>query len=175
MQKKKRYKKKKMIVCSHGDVINYCEDKEMIIGDTYIGDICDYDGVCKVLVTDKEMTESEYYFLKGKMLAKGVEVVSIHHKDTQRLSDYVIYALKQQSVQRKKHTGRYQFGFCMRNGEIVHHEETFEVAQLIIELKDKGYTLRRIQEDSRVKHADGRKLAISTIQLIIKNRKDYEE
>ena len=46
--------------------------------------------------------------------------------------------------------------------------------KLIIELKDKGYTLRRIQEDSRVVHTDGRKLSISTIQLIVKNRKDYE-
>jgi hypothetical protein len=163
-----------MIVCSHGDVNNYCEDKEMIIGDSYSGDIEDYDGVCRVLVTDTEMTESEYYFLKGKMLSKGVELVSIHHKDTQRLSDYVIYSLKHESEHRKRHIGRYKFGFRLQDGVVVHHEETYKVAKLIIELKDKGYTLRRIQEDSRVKHADGRKLSISTIQLIIKNRKDYE-
>lgn len=163
-----------MIVCSHGNVNDYCEDKDMIIGDNHIGSIEDYNGVCRVLVTDEDMTESEYYFLKGKMLAKGVELVSIHHKDTQRLSEYVIYSLKQQSEQRKKHTGRHQFGFTLKNGVKVHQEETYEVARLIIELKDEGYTLRRIQEDSRVKHLDGRKLSLSTIQLIIKNRKDYE-
>ena len=163
-----------MIVCGHGDVINYCENKDMIIADWYDGDIEEYDGICRVLVTDRDMSESEYYFLKGKMLSKGVELVSTRHKDTESVSEYVVYATRRESEQRQKHTGRYKFGFRQQNGVIVHHEENYKVARLIIDLRDKGYTLRKIQDDSRVKHPDGRKLSISTIQLIIKNRKDYE-
>ena len=163
-----------MIVCGHGDVNSYCNDRDMVIVDWHDGCVEDYSGVCKVLVTDEELTENEYYILKGKMLSKGVELVSIYHKDESSVSKYLLFTVQQESAQRKKHTGRHKFGFYMVNGEVVPHEETYEVARLIIELRDKGYTLRRIQEDSRVKHVDGRKLAISTIQLIIKNRKEYE-
>lgn len=163
-----------MIVCSHGDVSNYCEDKDMIIVESYDGDIESYDGVIKVLVTDQGMTESEYYFLKGKMLAKGVELVSVHHRDTHGLSEYIVNTTKDTMKDRQKHIGRYKFGFRMENGVIVHHEENYRVAKLIIELRDKGYTLNRIREDEGVKHPDGRKLSLSTINLIIKNRKDYE-
>ena len=43
------------------------------------------------------------------------------------------------------------------------------------ELRDMGFTYRRISEDENVHHPDGRKLNISTIQIILKNRKIYEK
>ena len=45
----------------------------------------------------------------------------------------------------------------------------------ILELRDAGYTYQKINEDGEVRHPDGRKLGISTIQVILKNRKDYEK
>jgi hypothetical protein len=57
---------------------------------------------------------------------------------------------------------------------MVVHDERMAVVKRIFELGDQGYTLRQIQADEDVHHDDGRKLAISTIQLILKNRKDYD-
>lgn len=164
-----------MIVCGHGDVEKYCEDKNMIIVERYDGCIEDYNGVSRVLVTDQGMTEGAYYSLKAKMLAKGVELVSIHYEDTPSVSEYIVHSTNESIQDRQKHTGRHQFGFAMKNGVKVHHEHNFNVAKTIIELRDKGLTLAKIQDDPEVKHPDGRKLSLSTINTIIKNRKDYEE
>ena len=163
-----------MIVCSHGDVKNYCEDKNMIIVENYDGDIEMYDGVSRVLVTDQGMTEGAYFSLKAKMLTKGVELVSTHYEDTPSIAEYIVFTTQELIKDRQKHTGRYQFGFMMLDGEKVQHEHNFKVARRILELRDKGLTLAKIREDSEVKHPDGRKLSIGTINTVIKKRKDYE-
>jgi hypothetical protein len=48
------------------------------------------------------------------------------------------------------------------------------VARRVIEMRDLGYTLRQIRDDEDVYHTDGKKLATSTIQQIIRNREKYE-
>lgn len=164
-----------MLVCGHGDVRDYCSEREMLIVDSYDGDIVDYHGFCKVLVTDQEMIEAEYYYLKGRMLARGYELVSTRFSDTEMSAEFSTYYANLENESRRKFAGRCKFGFQRVNGEIVKHEARFEIAKRIIELKDKGYTLREIQDDENVHHTDGRDLSISTIQLIIKNRKVYEE
>ena len=45
------------------------------------------------------------------------------------------------------------------------------VVERIYELHDAGKKLREIAEDERVSYLDGRKMSVSTIQMIIKNRK----
>lgn len=60
------------------------------------------------------------------------------------------------------------FGFTKRNGEIVEIPAKIAVARRIIELRDAGKTLREIRENLSIK------MAMSTIQQIIKNRKNYE-
>ena len=120
------------------------------------------------------MTEGAYFSLKSKMLIKGVELVSVHYCDTPSISEYILNTAKETLLERQKYTGRYKFGFERKDGVLVRHKKNFEVARLIIELRDAGYTLTKIQEDSRVRHPDGRKISLSTIQMITKNRKDYE-
>ena len=86
-----------------------------------------------------------------------------------------MYATKRENDNRKKFAGRCKFGFQRVGDKVVPHEGNMAVVKRILELKDKGYTLRTIKDDARVHHVDGGRLSISTIQLIIKNRKEYEE
>ena len=60
-----------MVVCGHGKVDNFCSKHGMIIADRCNGSVLDYNGICKVIVTDREMPEAEYYYLKGRMMARG--------------------------------------------------------------------------------------------------------
>ena len=149
-----------MIVCAHGEVSEYCESHDMVIVGRYTGDIEGYNGVCPVLVTDQDMSQGEYYFLKGKMLARGVELVSTRYPDSKNLAKYEI------PKKPTKYGGRQRFGTG----------SDFEraVIQRIFELADAGKTLREIAADEKVGYLDGRKMSISTIQLIIKNRGKYE-
>ena len=164
-----------MVVCGHGKVDNFCAKHGMIIVDRCNGTVLDYDGVCKVVVTDREMSEQEYYYLKGRMLARGYELVSTIHKDTGFAATLITYhARKENEGKSRKFGGRCKFGFHRVNGETVPQEEKMVVVRRIFELRDKGYTLSAIQDDEGVRHIDGRKLSLSTIQLIIKNRKEYE-
>lgn len=159
-----------MIVCAHGDVSRFCNEHNMIIADRHTGDIESYMGICKVLVTDKDMSEQEYYFLKGKMFARGVELVSVKHRDDENLSVFVTY-----SARRKKTGGRVPFGFCWNNDVVVLSDFGRTVVRRILELRDAGYSYRQIQEDEGVHHLGGKKLSASTIQVIVKNRKKYEQ
>lgn len=160
-----------MIVCGHGDVIDYCGNHNMVIVDWYVGEIDQYSGVCPVLVTDKEMSENEYYFLKSKLLNRGYELISVHHTDSECMSEQMVYTAQREIEDRQKYVGRCKFGFKRENGEVVPHEGRFAVVKRIIELRDDGYTLKKISEN--VTDIDGSKLSLSTIQLIIKNREEY--
>jgi hypothetical protein len=98
-----------------------------------------------------------------------VELVSTQHKDNADVSDYVLYDAQKR---RQKYGGRYRFGFGA-DGTL--YEDARVVLKRIFELRDKGYPYRKIQDDPGVHHPDGRKICISTIQIIIQNRAIYEE
>lgn len=161
-----------MFVCAHGDVSDFCEKHDMVIIEYHHGAIDSYNGfMSRILVTDKDMSENEYHFLKGKMLAKGIELVSTRHKDSSCLSDFVRYsACRELEERRQRYGGRRMFGF----GSDGLRPDGRAVVKRILELRDKGYVYRQIKEDPEVHHPDGRSLSISTIQIIIKNREIYE-
>ena len=159
-----------MVVCAHGNVEKFCEYHNMQILESYRGNLDDYKGNCPVIVTDQMMSRVEYDALKCRMFARGFELVSVTWTD-----DEVILRLLQQTVERrKKRGGRQMFGFYKNNGVITENPAQIAVARRVIELRDAGYTLAQIQADAGVHHGDGRKLAVSTIQVIVKNRSRYE-
>ena len=164
-----------MVVCGHGDVSDFCKKHDMIVIEEHDGDIDSYRGVCRVLVTDQDMSEEEYYFLKGKMLALGFELISTRYKDNGKVSEFMVYSSRKEIERRGKHTGRYKFGFHRVGNGVVPHPKKMEVVRRILELRDEGYTYRSIREDRSVRHIDGRKLSISTIALIVQNREYYEK
>lgn len=156
-----------MIVCVHGSVDEYCQNHDMVIAGRYEGEIEKYQGVCPVLVTDQELLEHEYYFLKGQMFARGVELISTRYTDA-KLN---VYTAKQKT---KKTGGRQMFGLYTLGGKVYARPESMAVVDRILSLRDEGKTLREISRDERVHHPDGRKLSTSTIQVILNNREKYE-
>ena len=159
-----------MIVCTHGNVADFCKKHHMIAVETHEGDLLDYCGESRVLVTGQEMTEVEYYFTKSELMKRGVELVSTIHKDDVGLLNLATYMNN-----RKKSRGRSKFGFQKVDGVEVLTDTGRAVVKRILELRDKGYTYQKISEDEGVHYLDGRKLNISTIQIIIQNRKIYEK
>ena len=144
----------------------------MVVCEEYDGDIADYNGSCRVLVTAQDLPEMEYYMLKGKLMGRGIELISSRWIDDPRM----IALLRCQVQSRKeKYGGRQSFGYRRRGGQVEEIPESMAVARRILELRDAGITLRGIQEDKGVHHPDGRKISVSTIQQIIKNREKYEE
>lgn len=156
-----------MLVCAHGDVAEFCEERDMIICSVYTGELRDYRGICRVLVTDSDISEGEYCLLKGELLASGVELISTRYTDNKLFADYLICA---NSRRKEKYSARVSFGYYRENGRIVEHPQNILVVRRIHELRDAGLTIRAIREDEGVRHPDGRKLSISTIQKIIKKR-----
>lgn len=156
-----------MIVCTHGDVANFCKKHDMVAVETYEGDLLDYRGKCRILVTNQEMQEADYYYVKSELMKRGVELVSTKHKDHIGFAVYM--------TSRKKSGGRCRFGCQNIDGEQVLTEGGRVVVKRILELRDLGYSYHRIRTDENVHHPDGRKLAVSTIQIIISNRKFYEK
>ena len=162
-----------MIVCGHGNVKNFCDKYEMVVATTHDGPIEEYKGICRVLVTDQEMSEEEYLYLKKKMLLLKVELVSTQYCDEDSVVRRIVYELERELEGRKKYVGRCKFGQHRVNGEVVPHEEGMKVVRRIIELRDKGFTYSKIQEDDDVHDLAGRMLGLSTIALIVKNREEY--
>ena len=162
-----------MIVCAHGDVDLFCGTRGMIPVCRYEGNIEEYSGVCRVLVTDSEISEREYYLLKSRMLVKGVELVSTLYEDSEFISKFIVESIE--AKHRKKSGGRCKFGFRNINGEVKLTENGRAVVNRIFELRDRGYSYHAIRNDENVRHLDGRMLAVSTIQVILENRKVYEE
>jgi hypothetical protein len=106
------------------------------------------------------MSSGEYYYLKGKMLARGVELVSTKYVDTENLALGVV-----KEVSAKRSRGRRRFG----EGS----EAEMAVVRRIFELRDAGLLLREIAEDEKVRRVNGEGLSISTIQTILNNREKY--
>lgn len=160
-----------MRVCAHGDVTEYCETRDMIICEIWDGIIDDYNGSCRILVTDREMSENEYYYLKGKMLGRGIELISTRHKDNKLMTEFLAYQAKRR---KRAYSGRQPFGYRRVGNEIREIPEMIDVARKIIMLRDAGATLRKIRDFEGIRHTDGRKISVDTIRQIIANRKRYE-
>lgn len=166
-----------MLVCAHGNVMEYCDAHGLRIYENWYGEITDYSGSCRMIVTDKEMSAQEFYYLRLVMLSKGYEVLSVHYPDIdEKLKEFMEYVSMQERNRRKEiYGGRQPFGYVRRKGEVVENPAMMTVARQIIEMKDAGHTLRMIHDEEGIRHPDGRKISISTIQQIIKNRERYEK
>jgi hypothetical protein len=107
------------------------------------------------------MSPGDYYYLKGKMLAQGIELVSTRYVDTENLAQGAI----KEVYEKRPGPGRPKFG----DGS----EAEMAVVRRIFELRDQGYKMREIAKDSQVRYPDGREMPVSTIQVILKNRNKY--
>ena len=158
-----------MIVAAHGNVDEYCTANGLVIGKRYEGEIENYGGPPVVLVTDRKLDKHEFYRLKLKMLRRKVELVSIYWEDSE-VAEFVSYV----ATHGDKRGGRVRFGFKRVNGETVEDAASMAVARRIIALRDAGVTYRGIVEDEGVRYPDGRRMSISTVQIILSNREVYE-
>lgn len=161
-----------MRVCAHGDVAEFCRAHEMTVCETWYGSIENYRGSCRVLVTDQSMSENEYYFLKSRLMARGIELVSTHHKDDESMVGFLVYANERD---RSKYARRLPLGRRWSGSEIVEDADGMVVVRRILELRDGGATYREIREDAKVRRPDGKMYSLSTIQSVVKNRKFYEK
>lgn len=159
-----------MIVAAHGDVDRYCSERDMIISERYVGDLREYKGRCP-LVTDADIAKNEYFYIKYKMLLRKVQIISTRWASVE-LAGFVAYCAEQES-KRQKVGGRVKFGYRRRGGMIVDDPAGMRVVNRIFELRDSGATYERIRNDESVHHLDGRKMSISTIQVILGNRDKY--
>lgn len=150
-----------MIVCAHGEVSEYCKNHGMTICAEHIGAIEEYEGICRVLVTDQKMGENEFYALKLAMLRRGVELISVHYGDS-TIDEFVAFMAHQKQP---LSPGRRKFGDKS--------PEEMAVVRRIFALRDGGYTLKEISEDEQVHHLDGRRMTVSSIQGILRNRDKY--
>lgn len=165
-----------MIVCSHGNVSEFCREHGMISAAVYVGALEEYDGKPRILVTDRDMSENEYYYLKGLLLARGVDLISTRYKDDEKVLGVVMYTAQREQERRKQtYGGRQPFGWVRRDGMVQENPAMMAVARRIIELKDAGYTLRAIRDEDGICHPDGRKISTSTIHMIVENREKYEK
>ena len=160
-----------MIVCGHGNVADFCKERDMVICSWYSGDLDKYCGGCRVVVTDQDMSEREYYYMNSKLMRRGVELISTRHKDCPALLEYLAYEAERR---KETHGVRQPFGFIRKNGDVVENPEMMAVARRVIELRDAGFVMRQIRETEGICYPDGRKLSLSTIQTIVKNRGLYE-
>ena len=165
-----------MIVCAHGNVSAYCAEQNFTICETWNGDLLQYDGICRVVVTDLDVSLQEFCYLKMRMRQRGIEIYSTHHEMSREMSDFLDYIETRERNRRKQlYGGRQPFGYQRRNGEIVENPAMMRVARKIIELRDAGMKLREIQAVPEIHHPDGRRISVSTIQMIVKNRGRYEK
>ena len=163
-----------MIVAAHGNVDAYCEAHGMVIGERYSGKLEEYRGNYLILVTDNCSDKHDYYYLKYLLLKRKVELISTHW-ESRDIDDFVMYLNQREQESRKhKYGGRMAFGFQRKNGKAALSDTGRKVALRICELWDAGATYKAIQADDEVRHLDGRKIPISTIQMILKNRSKYE-
>ena len=166
-----------MLVCAHGNVVEYCDEHGLRIVENWHGELTDYNGDCRVIVTDAEMRLQEFLYLRMAMFSRGYDLRSVHHPNVdEKVNEFLEYAGMQERNRRKEtYGGRQPFGWQRRNGVVVENSAMMSVARRIIELRDSGMTLRDIQNFPEIHHPDGRKISVSTIQQIIKNRERYEK
>lgn len=165
-----------MIVCGHGDVTAFCKENGFTVAARHTGEIIDYRGEIKTIVTDQKMSAQEFLYIRMIMLGKGYDVRSIQYPNIDRKMDEFLEFVGTQEMYRRKekYGGRQPFGFRKVGNEIREIPEMIAVARKIIEMKNEGATLRQIHESEGICHPDGRRISVSTIQQIIKNRERYE-
>lgn len=161
-----------MLVCVHGNVAEYCKARNMIPVEEWKGELSEYRGETRVLVTDSDISKHEYYYLKGEFRTRGIELISTRHEDDEELSEYIKYFVARQKTGR---LGRQPYGWCVRDGDVVAIPSRIAVAKKIIKLYDEGLSLRAICEDESIRHPDGRKFSVSMVHVIVKNRRKYED
>lgn len=163
-----------MVVAAHGSVDAYCLEHGMTIGERYTGKVEDYRGSHLILVTDNCDSLNDYYYQKHKLRRRGVELVSTHWRN-EDVAAFVEHLTEREAEERKRvFSGRTAFGFRRVNGEDVEIPAAMVVARRIIAMRDAGATYKLIAEDPDVAYPDGRRMSISTIQVILKNREKYE-
>ena len=159
-----------MVVCVCGgeaaDV--FCKEHGLLVYDRHDGNLEDYHGDCPVVVTDQPMTREAYEGWKCNMFNRGVELISTRWSD----DDDIVRLLHER---KRPRGGRQRFGFYRKNGEILENPEQMEVARRVIALRDKEMSYREIREAEGIRHIGGKKLSVSLIQVIIKNRDKYEK
>ena len=160
-----------MVVCAHGDVTEFCKNHELLILEHHDGTLDDYKGKCPVVVTDQKMTREEYDTQKCVLFGRGIELVSVDWTD----DEVILRLLRNQIISRKNRSGRQMFGYSRKNGMVMENPALFAVARRVIELRDAGCSYREIQADPDVRWTDGREIAVSTLQVIVKNRTRYEK
>ena len=159
-----------MLVCVHGNCTEYCKEKGLIPVEVWSGELSEYRGKHSMLITDADISKKEYYYVKCKLLEKGVVLLSTRYEDDEDLTEYMEYF-----AARNKKIGRQPFGLRVRDGKIVKIPREMEVVHRILELYDEGRSLRAISEDESVRRPDGRKLSIGMINNILNNRRKYED
>ncbi len=164
-----------MIVAAHRDingvVHRYCVNHHLEIGEHYNGDLLEYSGRCRIVVTGEHMEKYKFYSLKMLMLRNHVELISVEWDSTE-LDEFVEW-LNVHGKSTSKRSGRLPFGFTRKNGEEAEIPEGIEIARRIITLRDAGKKYREIVADPGVHHLDGRKMSQSTVQVILRNRERY--
>lgn len=160
-----------MVVVAHGNVDGYCEEHGFTIGGRYDGRIEEYDGACRVLVTDERFpSKNDFYRVKCFLLHRKVELISVYWQDDE-MDAFVVHLNEHR---RSRNGGRVRFGFHRVGGEVVPDEAMMPVIRRILELYDAGSTLREIREDESVRYLDGRLIAVSVIHGVVMNRGMYE-
>lgn len=157
-----------MIVCAHGNVSEYCDSRGMVIAETWEGDFREYCGKCSIIVTDADISEAEYYFEKGKLLAVGIELISTRYTDDPKVVNYITYAMSRDDGKKR----RVAFGYRRKGERLVEVPEEMAVIAKIRGLSNQGMTIREIQAADGVCYTDGRRLSVSMIHNILKRRED---
>ncbi len=152
-----------MNVIAHGAVEDFCRERGMVIVGRHSGDLDCYYGDLRVLVTGEVLDKNEFYYLKYKLLRRGVTLISTRW-DIADLNDFVLYLNERY---RGNYHGRPKFGFVVKDGVVLENPEKMALAKRILELRDSGKTLREI-------HAEIDCLSIGTIRTILRNRVFYE-
>jgi len=153
-----------MNVVAHGKVDDYCAEHRLRIVERYTGKLEDYEGRRGIVVTDNCSDQNDYYYLRDMFRSRGVELVSTHWFN-EDIECFLEYKRFRDTERRVKKGGRQLFG--------TQSDRDMAVVRRIIEMRDLGYTLRRIADAPDVCYADGRRMAVSTIQVILKNRGRY--
>ena len=87
----------------------------------------------------------------------------------------ILRMLRLEQERKSRRGGRQMFGYYRKNGEVHEIPDAMEVARRIISLRDAGLTYREIRETEGIEHTGGKKLSLSTIQVIVKHRELYEK
>lgn len=165
-------------VAAQGDVSDYCRDHGYYVKEWYNSenDPADYSGEWNILVTDWPYeSKNEYYATKIRLLRRGIELISTVWNDMD-LDDFAQEFVELERKRRKKNHsgGRCPFGYRWIKGEQERVPGDFEVAQLIVRLRDEGKTYQQIADHPDVHRADGTRFGTSIIQVILRNRSRYE-